>query len=639
MIQPQFHAQFPQFTFKYSGSATGAAILAAENGTGGPSALIVHAPSLENQFVAQGFSLNNQFGNAIFTNDFILAGPATADAAHANVASNASNNIVQAFADVATAGNGGTATFESRGGSSTAPGTTVAEHGIWNLLNSSGLKPPDSVLVLCKVSDADGGGMTPIKSSVQATSGQDCPDGGTVIQTDAPSWYLINTGNQANNVNIANACTAAPGGANSCYVFTDRGTFDFLSSSNSPSAPNGIPNLTILTRNNSASAPGGANALINYFHVYIINPSKPGETVNTTAAQDFVNFLTSPTFQAQVKVYLNTTTDPGGPPFVPDASPVITQSGLPSLVAGGKTVTVTGTVTNAEPAFPALSGKTVSVDQIAGAIPVHVASGTTDTTGHYSITFTPTSSGSYQVSTGAISQIEIASLNPAYGDILSPAATPAGTMNVRGVGVDHVGEVIVRRRECDRKGRSRGAGRERDGHRPRPSSGLQGSLHQFRRSDACGPTEHVRGQRVATAREVAARDELPGSGTDPRRDERHPKRHGPEADHVGELRQDHRQERKADGERDAQPGADHKRHSGQVVCAGDSRRGCFVQAGRENLGEGRQDEVHDPGEAEARIRVRVAARIRPQGPAVDVLAAENGQRSLGTGDAKASTLA
>src|SRR6476619_8466330 len=57
-LQPQFQQQFPQFTFKYVGSATGAAIQSAENGTGGPSALIVHAPSLENQFVANGFSFN-----------------------------------------------------------------------------------------------------------------------------------------------------------------------------------------------------------------------------------------------------------------------------------------------------------------------------------------------------------------------------------------------------------------------------------------------------------------------------------------------------------------------------------------------------------------------------------------------------
>ncbi|MGZ4217957.1 MAG: hypothetical protein ACXVH1_19680, partial [Solirubrobacteraceae bacterium] len=39
-LQPQFQQQFPQFTFKYVGSATGAAIQSAMNGTGGPSVLI-----------------------------------------------------------------------------------------------------------------------------------------------------------------------------------------------------------------------------------------------------------------------------------------------------------------------------------------------------------------------------------------------------------------------------------------------------------------------------------------------------------------------------------------------------------------------------------------------------------------------
>src|SRR5215468_3895381 len=78
VIGPQFKAAFPQYTYRYVGSATGTAIQNAQQGTGGPSALIVHAASLENLFVDGGYSYNNQFGNAIFTNDFVLAGPATA---------------------------------------------------------------------------------------------------------------------------------------------------------------------------------------------------------------------------------------------------------------------------------------------------------------------------------------------------------------------------------------------------------------------------------------------------------------------------------------------------------------------------------------------------------------------------------
>jgi tungstate transport system substrate-binding protein len=420
VIMPEFEKAYPQFSFSYKGSATGLAIQNAESGTGGPSALIVHAASLENQFVAGGYSYNNQYGNAIFTNDFVLAGP-TGDPA--GVGANAPNNIAQAFADVASAGVAGKATFFTRGGTSTASGTTVEEHTIWGLVSSAGLTPPG--VVLCVVSAADGGGMSPISPTVQATSGQACPDSGTVQSPDNPSWYFINANaSQGANVIAANACPPAdaPSGTGTCYVLTDRGTFDYLASGTDPAGS--IPNLKIVTRGpQSASAPGGVDALINYFHVYIINPSKPGETVNLTAAQDFVSFLTSPAFQAQLKTYLANTGDPAGPPFVADASPDLTASALPHNYHANNPVKITGTLTNAEPGYPVLSGKTVTVDEVKGALVIPVATCTTDSTGHYSIKFTPPATGSYEVTTTAISQIENATLSPPYGDILSPAAT------------------------------------------------------------------------------------------------------------------------------------------------------------------------------------------------------------------------
>ena len=435
-LQPQFQQQFPQFTFKYVGSATGAAIQSAMNGTGGPSVLIVHAPSLENQFVAGGFSMDNRFGNAIWTNDFVFVGSA---ADPAGVGASAGNKIAQAFADVASAGVAGKAVFFSRGGTNSASGTTVEEHALWALVGSSGLAPAG--VVLCNVSAADGGGATPIRSSVQATSGQACPDSGSVSQADAPSWYFINGGNQAANVVATNACTAGGGSGNDCYSLTDRGTFDFLASGTDPAGS--VPSLKIVTRNNSASAPGGANELINYFHVYIINPGKPGETVNVTAAQDFVNFLTSSAVQGELKNYLANTGDPGGPPFVADASPRLTVSGLPKTYHAGKPVTVSGQVTNAQPGFPAPSGAAVTLSEIVAGVPVSVASARTNASGDYSIRVSPTSTGSYQVSTGQISQIEIASLNPAYGDILSPAASApvpvAVQSKVSGLSVKSVG--------------------------------------------------------------------------------------------------------------------------------------------------------------------------------------------------------
>ena len=424
VIQPQFQAAFPQFTFKYTGSATGTAIQNAESGNGGPSVLIVHAPSLENQFVANGFSYKNQYGNAIFTNDFVLAGWSADPAGAAADA----HNIAKAFADVAAAGVAGHATFVSRGGTTTASGTTVEEHALWQLVNNAGLTPAG--VTLCTVTAPNGGGMAPTNTGAQ---GATCPDGGTVT-TSIPSWYVINNVSQGANMVATNACTLTGAVANSCYTLTDRGTFDFLASKNSPSAgTSGIPNLSIIARDNSASAPGGANALINYFHAYIINPGKPGEAVNVTAAQDFMDFITSPPIQSQLKGYLTGTTgDNGTPVFVATGSPRISASGFPATIAAGRTVTVTGTLTQPQVGYPALAGQTVSIGELEGLTSIPVGSGKTDANGNYRITFTPPSSGSYQATTGSISQIENASLNPAYGDMLSPSATTAVPVTVTG---------------------------------------------------------------------------------------------------------------------------------------------------------------------------------------------------------------
>jgi ABC-type tungstate transport system permease subunit len=421
LIQPDFQKAYPQYTFKYIGTATGTAISDAESGSVGASALIVHAASLENQFVAGGYSYE-EYGRAIFTNDFVLAGP-TSDPA--GLGASGAHNIAQAFADIATAGISGKVTFVSRGGT---PGTTVEEHKIWGLVQTSGLAPTG--LLLCVVNATDGGGETPIAPGNGVTaSGQPCPNGGVLpTGTQLPSWYVATGLTQGPNVVAANACTGHPSGASSCYVLTDRGTYDYLASGTDPAGA--IPNLTILTRDDSASAPGGADGLINYFHAYIVNPSKPGETVNLTAAQDFVNLLTSPAFQAQLKGYLPTS-DSGGPPFVADAAPIITEAGIPHTYHAGKPVKVTGTLTNAEPGYPPLAGQKVTVDEVAGALTLPIASGKTNASGAYTIDFVPPTTGSYELTTAQIAQIEDATLNPVFGDLLSPAATASVPVTVR----------------------------------------------------------------------------------------------------------------------------------------------------------------------------------------------------------------
>jgi ABC-type tungstate transport system permease subunit len=413
LIQPAFQKAYPQFTFKYIGTATGTAISNAESGAVGASVLIVHAASLENQFVANGYSYE-RYGRAIFTNDFVFAGP-TGDPA--GVAANGANNIAQAFADVASAGIAGKATFVSRGGT---PGTTVEEHQIWALVQSHNLAP--SGLLLCTVNSTSGGGMTPIAEGHGVTaSGQPCPNGGALpTASSLPTWYVATGLTQGPNVLAANACTGHPSGANSCYVLTDRGTYDYLASGTNPAGS--TPGLKIVTRGpQSATAPGGVNALVNYFHAYIVSPTKPGQAVNLTAAQDFVNLLTSPALQAQLKTYLPNA-DPGGPPFVATASPIITAR-LPGTYRAGKPATINGTVANAQPGFPAPANARVTVQRVVAGVPVPVGSAKTNAKGAFSLKFVPPVDGSYELTTSQIAQIEDPTLSPVFGDLLSPAAT------------------------------------------------------------------------------------------------------------------------------------------------------------------------------------------------------------------------
>jgi tungstate transport system substrate-binding protein len=468
VIGPQFKAAYPQFNIQYFGTASGTAISDAETGaavSGGGSVLLVHAASLENQFVASGYSYNDQPGYSVFRNDFVLAGP-TSDPAHDST--QAPNNIAQAFVNIANAGNDGEAgqpavTFVSRGGT---PGTTVEEHAIWALIDSSGLRP--STLTLCTVSPQNGGGETPVASNIGFTNGAACSDlpgadqaSGLPSGAGLPDWYVTTGANQGANVLDANACTSGANGikspANTCYVFTDRGTYDWLSTGTDPAGQ--IKNLGIVTRNNSASAPGGQYALINYFHAYIINQAKvqaatgsKAAVVNLTAAQDLITLLTSPGFQASLQNYLATTgattsnltpastLDAGGAPFIGDAAPIISASGFPlgnannpaGSVNYGSSVKVTGTVTNPQPGYAVLGAQPINIDEIVGGIPVPVAEGLTGANGGYSIKFSPKTSGQYEVETDPMTQVENATLSPQFIDTLSEGTSALYAINVTG---------------------------------------------------------------------------------------------------------------------------------------------------------------------------------------------------------------
>jgi ABC-type tungstate transport system permease subunit len=383
--------------FTYLSQGTGAAIATAEAGSA--SALIVHAESLENQFVASGYS-NEQYGRAIFYGDYVLLGPA-ADPADIMSGGQPSTNIVDAFQKIAAAGAAGTANFVSRGGT---PGTTVEEHDIWSLTHG---------VTTCTVSTANGGGTSP------STSTGTCPN-----PINPPSWYHITGLTQGPNITNADTCNYTGG---NCYVLTDRGTFQYLESQST-----GIHNLQVVAHDNAASAPGGPNLLVNSFHAYAINPAKfagdSNVSINVPAALDLLNWLTSPAGQAAVTGYQQTSS--GGRSFIGDARPALTATRSTAHVTSGKKETISGSLTNLVPGTPPLAGVAMTVKSGGKA----VATGTTGSNGHYAISFTPTSTATYTVSSAAISQIEIPAptLEPPYGDLLQPTSVSAGKVAVTG---------------------------------------------------------------------------------------------------------------------------------------------------------------------------------------------------------------
>lgn len=399
ILKPQFEAAYPQYTLNYVSRGTGAAIAYAKSGAA--SAMIVHAAALENQFVDEGYSLES-YGRAIFWGDYILGGPA-ADPAGITSAGHG-NDIVRTFQDIATAGAAGTATFVSRGGT---PGTTVQEHAIW--AETTGVP-------LCTISASDGGGKAP------TTGNGAC---GTVA--DLPDWYKRTDLTQAPNILAASTCNFSPRPANSCYVFTDRGTFNYLQSTAQAT------NLTILTRDNAPNAIGGPDLLVNSFHAYAINPAKftanPGVSINTAAATAFLNWVTSPAGQTAVGGYLN---DTGDAPFLPSAAPAVTTSTVPASLVSGQTLKVTGTLRNVVPGTPKLDFVPVKLvgTPTGGGAATTVATATTDATGAFTLTYKPTASMRYAVVTDQITKIENTTLDPIFGDLLAPTETSLGTVNV-----------------------------------------------------------------------------------------------------------------------------------------------------------------------------------------------------------------
>jgi len=386
VIEPGFHAAYPQYELKYVPVGTGQALTNAKAGQG--DAVVTHAPSLEKAFVEEGYSLDPR-GRAIFYSDYVIVG-ATSDPA--GVAATAPHNAAAAFEAIAKAGAEGKANFVSRGDNS---GTNTEEKAIWKL------------------------------TKVELNSLGEPGKAGT--KEDA-AWYHKGGGGQAETVQLANQCPFSGGG---CYDITDRGTFNRLS------AKGAVSGLRIVAEKNEASAPGGSNLLTNPFDVYIVNPAKvTNVTINVKGAEALVAYLTSAKFQKRLASFPDATS----PAFFADAHPEVKVKPTfteRTVKAGGK-VTFSGSLAGLLPGAPVLAGQTVELQRLQSLRVKEprtyqaITRTTTNATGSFSLTAIGTRGGQLRIETPTTTSYPSFGVEPLLAvGALSETSVPVGKLVVR----------------------------------------------------------------------------------------------------------------------------------------------------------------------------------------------------------------
>lgn len=393
VIEPGFHAAYPQFDLKYIAVGTGQAIANAKAGQG--DALLVHAPSQEKAFVEEGYSLEPR-GRAVFYSDYVIPGPLDDPA---EVLARAPHNAALAFELIAKAGAEGKANFVSRGDNS---GTNTQEKAIWKLTK----------VELNKL-------------------GEPGPAG---TETDAP-WYHKAGAGQAETLILTAQCPETTFTGGNCYEMTDRGTY------NRQVGKGTVGTLKIVSQLNEASAPGGQNLLTNPFVVYAINPAKvPGVNVNVEGTKALLEYLTSEAFQARLASYPNTSE----PAFFADAHP--RMSAGPSLTGTyqpGALLHVTGNISNLLLGSPAVAGQPVLLQRLttlkAGETPAYQTIGLTLTNpdGSYSVAAEANRSGAMRVELPTTSSYPSLSVTPLIAaGALTQTDVPLGSVTVAaGVGL------------------------------------------------------------------------------------------------------------------------------------------------------------------------------------------------------------
>jgi tungstate transport system substrate-binding protein len=310
VILPDFQRRFPQWRLKVVAVGTGQAIANARAGQG--DVLITHAPPLEAQFVADGFSLEPS-GRTIMWNDFVIVGPASDPA---GVAAAGRHDAAAAFEAIAAAGAAGRATFVSRGDNS---GTNTKEKEIWRL--TSVARNP---------------------SSEPAGNG-----------TPNPPWYTKAGLGMADTLRLTQQC---PTGG--CYTITDRGTLQQLI------ANGAVTGLPIFMEAQDAAARGGETLMVNQYRGYALNQAKV-PAAKTEGALAFLDYLTSRSFQTRLRSFPNTR-EPG---FFPAAFPTVDLNARPrGVISARRRLSLRGTIASAVPGASALDGLTVRLTRFGTAL-------------------------------------------------------------------------------------------------------------------------------------------------------------------------------------------------------------------------------------------------------------------------------
>jgi tungstate transport system substrate-binding protein len=377
VIIPDFQREYPQWRLKVVAVGTGQAIANARAGQG--DVLITHAPALEAQFVADGFSLEPS-GRTIMWNDFVIIGP---PGDPAGVAAAARHDAAAAFEAIAAAGAQGHATFVSRGDNS---GTNTKEKDIWKLTSV-----PHSAA------------GEPVDASGAAS----------------PAWYTKAGLGMADTLRLTQQC---PSGG--CYTITDRGTLQQLISNGAITA------LTIVMDGQDAGALGGSALMINQYRGYAINPAKV-PAAKTDGALAFLDFLASVDFQRRLRSF-PTREQPG---FFPAAFPVVELARAPRrTVSARRRLVLRGSIASAVPGASPLEGARLRLTRFTSALTGRtLARETADATGAFRLRWRPDRSAELFLTTPRFR--DLSPLGRSLGRVKVRAAVALRQPRVVGAGV------------------------------------------------------------------------------------------------------------------------------------------------------------------------------------------------------------